>query len=150
MAPSSPLARFLTLLLIPLQPVALLTVLLLAAVLAISLWAGAFGLPLVLILLGWTFKYSFVFLDRLVAGDREAPVLAVEMIVTSMGEARSLLPLIITAFAFFATGAGAFLVGAILSAVAAVLLLAILPAVLAVQGWTGRLAHSVSPSTLRT
>ncbi len=149
MAPSQ-LARFLTLLLIPLRPVPLLTLLLLAAVLAISVWAGPFGLPLVLILLGWTFKYSFVFLDRLVAGDREAPVLAVEMIVTSMGEARSLLPLIITAFAFFATGAGAFLVGAILSAVAAVILLAILPAVLAVQGWTGRLAHSVSPSTLRT
>lgn len=137
-------------LLIPLRAVPLLTILLLAAVLALSVWAGPFGLPLILILLAWAFKYSFAFLDRLVAGDRQAPVLAVEMIVTSMGEARSLLPLIIVAFAFFATGAGVFFIGTIPTAVVAVILLATFPAVLAVQGWTGRLAHSVNPGTVRT
>lgn len=147
MASSSPLTRFL---LIPLRPAALLTIAVLGAVLAVSLRAGVFGIPLVLILLGWTFKYSFAFLDRLVAGDRDAPVLSVEMIVGSFGEARSLLPLIIVAFAFFASGAGAFFAGPVLAALAATLLLAWLPAVLAVQGWTGRLAHSLSPRTCAT
>jgi hypothetical protein len=145
--PSSQLVRFLSLLLIPLRPAALLTVCVLSAVLAVASKAGPFGVPLILILLSWTFKYSFAFLDRLVAGDTEAPVLSVEMVVTSMGEARSLLPLIIVTFVFFASGAGAFLAGALVSGAVAVLLVAFLPAVLAVQAWTGRLAHSVSPRT---
>ncbi|HXR89253.1 MAG TPA: hypothetical protein VN750_03120 [Steroidobacteraceae bacterium] len=144
MTSSSQLTRFL---LIPLRPAALLTTGVLGAVLAVSWRAGVFGIPLILILLGWTFKYSFAFLDRLVAGDREAPVLSVEMIVGSFGEARSLLPLIIVAFAFFASGAGAFLAGPLLAALAATALLAWLPAVLAIQGWTGRLAHSLSLRT---
>lgn len=109
-----------------------------------------FGIPLILILLGWTFKYSFAFLDRLVAGGREAPVLSVEMIVGSFEEARSLMPLILVAFAFFASGAGAFFAGPVLAAMAASILLGCLPAILAVQGWTGRLAHSLSPRTCAT
>jgi len=49
--------------------------------------------------------------------------------------------------AFFASGAGAFLAGPLLAALAATALLAWLPAVLAIQGWTGRLAHSLSLRT---
>ncbi len=77
----------------PLRPVALLTIAALSVVLAFSLQIFPFGIFLALILLSWLFKYSFTFLDQLVSGSTEAPVLS-------------------------------------------------LPAVFAVQGWTGRLEHS--------
>jgi len=137
------------LLLIPLKPAGLITLIVLSAVLTASLRAGPFSLPLMVILLSWFFKYSFALLDRLSGGHTEAPVLSVEMIVGSMGEFRWLVPLILVAVAFFATGAGLFLLGAAVMTIAALALLACLPAVLAVQGWTGRLSHSLNPRIWR-
>jgi hypothetical protein len=148
-ATQSRFVRSLTLLLIPLRPAALLSICVLAAVLAAAAQVGAFGLPLILILLTWLFKYSFAFLDRLVAGDTEAPVLSVDMLLGSIRELRSLVPLILVTVAFFASGAAAFLVGALLAAGAAAALAALLPAVLALQGWTGRLTYSLSPHAWR-
>ena len=137
--------RYGLLLLIPLKPAGLITVVVLSAVLTASLRAGPFGVPLIAILLSWFFKYSFAFLDKLATGDNRSPVLSVEMIVGSMGEFRWLVPLILVAVAFFASGAGSFLLGAAVEVIAALALLAYLPAILTVQGWTGRLSHSLNP-----
>ncbi|MGH8217279.1 MAG: hypothetical protein ACREUT_01725 [Steroidobacteraceae bacterium] len=142
-------AHYLKLLLIPLRPAALCTLIVLSAVLGVALKVGPFGLPLVFILMTWLFKYSFAFLDALVAGASEAPVLSMEMITGSMGELRSLVPLFLVALAFFASGAGRFWLGLAIETVVAAALLGCLPAVLAVQGWTGRLAYSLSPDTCR-
>lgn len=142
-------AHYLKLLLIPLRPAALCTLVVLSAVLGIALKVGPFGLPLVFILLTWLFKYSFAFLDALVAGESEAPVLSVEMITGSIGESRSLVPFVLVLLAFFLSGAGRFWLGMALEIAVASALLACVPAVLAVQGWTGRLAYSLSPSICR-
>lgn len=141
--------RYLPGLLIPLRPAGLVTLIVLSAALAASLLAGPFGVPLILILLSWFFKYSFAYLDRLASGQTQAPVLSVEMIVGTLGEFRWLVPLILVCAAFFLSGAGSHLLGAVLDGVAALGLLACLPAVLVIQGWTGRLSHSLNPRIWR-
>jgi hypothetical protein len=136
--------------LIPLRLAGACTLIVLSALLAVSLKAGLFGIPAVLILMTWFFKYSFEFLDALVAGRTEAPVLSLETITGSLGEFRCLLPLILVIAAFFATGAARFFAGFAAAAVIAACLLVCLPAVLAVQGWTGRLSYSLNPRTCLT
>jgi hypothetical protein len=133
------------LLFLPLGPAPLATLIALSITLRLSMLAWGYGLPLMLILLSWLCKYSFVFLDRLIAGDAELPVLSVEMILGSLGEWRSLLPLIVAIIYFLTSGAGMLwigLVGAVLLTIAAIVCV---PAVLAVQGWTGSLQQSLSP-----
>jgi hypothetical protein len=147
--PPSTQRRYLALLLIPAQPAALLTLLVLSATLALSLLTRAAGIPLILILLSWFFKYSFALLDSSMAGETLAPVLSIEMIGGAWGEWRSLLPLVIVVVAFFATGTGAFVAGEWAAAVLAIAAAACLPAVLAVQAWTGSAAQNLSPSLCR-
>jgi hypothetical protein len=141
--------RYGRLLFIPLRPAGLITLIALSVVLTASLMVGLAGVPLIVILLSWFFRYSFAFLDRLSGGNTDAPILSVEMIVGSMGEFRWLVPLILVVIAFFVSGAGSFLLGAVVGAVAALGLLVCLPAVLAIQGWTGRLSHSLNPRSWR-
>jgi hypothetical protein len=143
------LSRYLALLLIPLRPAVLCTLIILGAALAAALKAGPFGLPLIVILSIWLFKYSFIFLDRVVSGGSEAPVLSLEMISSSMGDLRTLLPLIVVLFALFASGAAMLLMGTAAAITFAAVLLYCLPAVIAVQGWTGRLTQSLSLQTCR-
>ncbi len=135
----------LSLLVMPLRRVPLLTICALSVALAFAFKAWVFGLPLILMLSSWLLKYSFVFLDELVAGATAPPVLSVEMIVGSLGEWRSLMPLIIVTIAFFASGAGSFWMAPALSAVLVVAAVAFLPAILAVQGWTGSVGQSLNP-----
>ncbi|HEV7631722.1 MAG TPA: hypothetical protein VGO41_01955 [Steroidobacteraceae bacterium] len=143
--PPDALSRYGFLLLMPLRLAPLITLIVLSFVLTVALRVGVYGLPLVFILLSWLFKYSFVFLDRLVIGDVEPPVLSVEMVMTSLGEWRSLLPLILVIVLFFATGAAEFWVGAAAAVVIAVAAFVWLPAVLALQGWTGSVGQSMNP-----
>ena len=60
------------------------TPLVLVAAFSAGLWlackAGLPGLPLALLLQSWFFKYCFVFLDAIVAGADEPPVLDIEMV----------------------------------------------------------------------
>jgi hypothetical protein len=42
--------------------------------------AGLMGIPLGVLLLSWFFKYGFVMLDSIVAGEAEPPVLSIEMV----------------------------------------------------------------------
>jgi hypothetical protein len=130
---------------LPLQPAGTLTLLFLGVVLTILLKEGLLAIVPLIILMSWYFKYSFALLDDVVVGHYEAPVLSVEMIMASLGEVRLLLPLILVIAAFFAGGAGRYFIGKLGAAVLGVLMLACLPVVLAVQGWTGRLAHSLNP-----
>lgn len=132
-------------LLLPLEPAALVTTLVLAGVLWACFKVLPAGIALMAILLSWFFKYSFALLDQQASGSRRMPVLSIEMIMGTMGEFRWLVPLLLVAAAFFGTGAASFLLGMVISAFAATLLLVMLPAMLVIQGWTGRLAHSLHP-----
>lgn len=129
----------------PLRLAPLVTLIVLGLTLAIALKVGAFGLPLVIILLTWLFKYSFAFLDRLVAGDTEPPVLSLEMVLGAVGEWRSLLPFIVVVVVFFASGAAAYWVGFAAAVIAALFAIVWLPAILALQGWTGGVGQSLNP-----
>jgi hypothetical protein len=130
---------------LPLQPAGALTLLFLGVVVTILSKEGLFAIAPLFILMSCYFKYSFVLLDEVVVGHYEAPVLSVEMILASLGEFRFLLPLILVIVLFFAGGAGQYFIGRIGAALLGVLMLACLPTVLAVQGWTGHLAHSLNP-----
>ncbi len=132
-------------LLIPLRPAGALTLIFIAVLVTVMLKAGMMAIPGVLILGTWFFKYSFAFLDALVNGQTEAPVLSVEMIMASLDEFRFLLPLILTVVAFFAFGAARYFVGTLVAALLGILMILVLPAIIAVQGWTGRLSHSLDP-----
>src|SRR6185437_12132302 len=132
-------------LLMPLRTSGVFTLAFVAVGLTVFLKSGWFALPGALILGTWYFKYSFAFLDALVAGQREAPVLSVEMITASLDEFRFLVPLILCIAAFFAFGAANYFVGTVLALVLGLTMMLVLPAVIAVQGWTGRLLHSFDP-----
>ncbi|HEX4050899.1 MAG TPA: hypothetical protein VHY19_08495 [Steroidobacteraceae bacterium] len=132
-------------LLMPLRAAGVLTLAFVAVGLTVLLRCGWLALPVVLILATWYFKYSFAFLDAQVAGHHEPPVLSVEMIMASLDEFRFLVPLILCIVAFFAFGAANYFVGTIVAIVLALVMWAVLPAVIAVQGWTGRLSHSFNP-----
>jgi len=133
-------------LLMPLRTSGVFTLAFVAVGLTVLLKSGLFALPPALILATWYFKYSFAFLDAMVAGQREPPVLSVEMIMASLDEFRFLLPLILCIVAFFAFGAADYFVGTMLASLFGLVMLLVLPAMIAVQGWTGRLSHSLDPT----
>ncbi len=66
--------------LIPLRTSPLLLMGSFVVLLALGLRAGLLGLPLLIIVVSWFFKYSFVLLDSIVEGRREPPVLSLEMV----------------------------------------------------------------------
>jgi hypothetical protein len=130
---------------IPLRLAPALTIAVLSAALTLAYKAGPFGWPLILILLSWFFRYSFAFLDGMIGGAREAPVLSVEMLLSSLGEWRSLLPLGIAIAIFFGSGATSFWVGTLLTVIACLAVILLVPAVIAIQAWTGKTRQSLSP-----
>jgi len=134
---------------LPLRPAPLLSIVALSLLLALSVLSIPFGFFTMAILLSWFFKYSFTLLDELVSGAQEMPVLSLEIIYGSIGELRSLLPLILVTIYFFVSGAGQFFLGFVVAVCAGLGLLAVLPAVLAIQGWTGRVEHSLDPRVIR-
>jgi hypothetical protein len=134
---------------VPLRLIPLITIVTLSLVLAVCLKVPPFGLPLAIILLSWLFKYSYDFLDALIVGRTEPPVLSVEIIKKSAGEWRSLMPLILVTAAFFISGVATFLYGIVIAVVLVTPLLIVLPAVVAIQAWTGSLNQSLSPKLCR-
>jgi hypothetical protein len=140
------LLRIVVLATIPLRLAPALTLVVLSVVLTLAYKVGPFGWPMMLILMSWFFRYSFEFLDNMIGGAREAPVLSVEMIRSSIGEWRSLLPLTIAIGAFLGSGATSFWFGNFVATLVAIMLIAIFPSVLTIQGWTGKTRQALSPA----
>jgi hypothetical protein len=67
-------------LLLPLHGTPLLLVATFCVGLLLASKAGLMGIPLGFLLLSWFFKYCFVVLDAIVAGESEPPVLSIEMV----------------------------------------------------------------------
>jgi hypothetical protein len=137
--------RYLALLGVPLRPAGAVTLVVLSATLTLALMAGPFGLPLAAILLGWFFKYSLEFLDRVASGNSEAPVLSLETVAKSMGEFRWLVPLGFAILFFFISGVASPWLARVAAAAIALGVVFCLPPMLVIQGWTGRLSHSLNP-----
>jgi hypothetical protein len=105
---------------------------------------GLFGIPLALILSSWYLKYSFAILDAATTGVAEPPVLSVEMI-NPFGERRSMVLLAIVVAVFFASGAARYWFGDIGAVGVGLLAFAVVPGIIAVQGFTGSIIQSLNP-----
>jgi hypothetical protein len=109
--------------------------------------AGFMGIPLGLLLLSWFFKYGFVVLDSIVAGDDEPPVLSMEM-VNPISEQRPLaLALLIIAEGMLVVALQKY--AGLAAGLCAVLVLTwALPANIAVLGITRNPFQAIWPPTL--
>lgn len=134
-------------LLLPWRPAPLLLVGTFSVGFLLAVWARLAGILLAFLLISWFFKYCFVLLDAVVAGEAEPPVLSVEM-VNPFDEQRPLAQaIIIVAGWMLVTFIGA-KAGRPARAFSAALLLAVLPASVAVLGVTRNPFHAVSPRAL--
>jgi hypothetical protein len=127
--------------LVPIHSTPLLLVVTFAFGLKLAVAAGLAGFPLAFLLFSWFFKYCFVLLDSVLAGDDEPPVLSIEM-VNPVSEQR---PLVLAALAMVE--------GLLLWRVrpaALIAMAAVLPAQVAMLGFTGNIFKAVWPPSLFT
>ncbi|MGH8219451.1 MAG: hypothetical protein ACREUT_12955 [Steroidobacteraceae bacterium] len=132
----------------PLVLVGILTVALAFCVRALLM--GLMGLMALLpaiLLISWFFKYCFVLLDSAVAGDEEPPVLAVEML-NPFDEQRPLAQAILIAAGWGLASWLGVRLGRPALVVTAALMLAALPASVAVLGMSGNPLRAAYPVTL--
>jgi hypothetical protein len=137
-------AAILRYLAIPLRTAPLLLIGTFSVLLVVAARAGIVGIPLALIVLSWFSKYSFVLMDHLADGVAEPPVLSIEM-VNPLSEQRPMILLLMTIGLFYASDAASYWVGERGALVLLVVVAAILPAVVAVQGATGTVVQSLNP-----
>jgi hypothetical protein len=109
--------------------------------------AGFGGWLLGLMLVSWFFKYCFILLDAIVTGASEPPVLSIEM-VNPVDEQRPLGQALIIAGGVALSFELGRLVGPVLGALSAALLLLLLPASIATLGMTGNLLRAAWPPEL--
>jgi hypothetical protein len=113
----------------------------------VAIKAGFTGIPLGLLLFSWFFKYCFVLFDSVVAGEEEPPVLSIEM-VNPISEQRPLVLAVLVVAEAILVAALPARSGAAFAAVIA--LTAILPAHIAVLGFTRNVAKAIWPPALFT
>ena len=136
--------RYLTL---PLHAAPLLLVAIFSVLLRLAMHAGLLGLPAVLIVGSWFFKYAFMLLDHAVQGRPGAPVLSVEA-ANPFGEMRPLLYGLIVGAFYLATAALGEATSPALASGLRLLGLLALPAILATHAITGSYAESLNPATV--
>ena len=132
---------------LPFHPAPLLLVAIFAVLLRLALHAGLLGLPALLIIGSWFFKYAFLLLDHAAHGRPGAPVLSMED-ANPLGEMRPLLYGASVAVFCLATAAlGEVTSPELVSALRLLGLLA-LPAILATHTITGSFAEALNPATV--
>jgi hypothetical protein len=115
--------------------------------LVVAARAGLMGIPLGLLLLSWFFKYCFVVLDSIVAGEAEPPVLSIEM-VNPIGEQRPLALALLIILEGMLVSALQKHVGLAAGLCAVLVLTWALPANIAVLAVTRNPFHAIWPPTL--
>src|SRR4030095_3760526 len=131
----------------PLGPASLLLIAVVAVLLTLGWRAGWLGVPLLLIVLSWFFKYAFVVLDTAARGLGEPPVLAVEMI-NPLDEQRQLGLLLLIGIFYGATAALEPIAGKPVVLLLRGIALALLPACTAVLGSSSSIVTAVNPRVL--
>lgn len=134
---------------VPARPVPLVLVVVFSVGLTFASFGGLLGLPLLLILWSWTFKYGFITFDAVSRGFSEPPVLSLEM-VNPVNEQRPLGMLAIVLVFFGATLWLQKWVGPVAVGVLRMIALVLLPASVAALAVTGRLLDAVNPKLLFT
>lgn len=131
-------------LLMPFHAVPLILVAVFAVLGSYCIAGKVIGIPGDIILLSWFFKYLYVLLDAVVAGQEELPVLSVEML-NPVDEKRPLLQAIIVSLGFIASWWVYHNVGPVSGLLLGALLLAALPANIALLSISDSWLHSLSP-----
>ncbi len=134
-------------LLLPLHVAPLLLVAIFSILLRLGMHAGLLGLPILLIIGSWFFKYAFLLLDHVAEGRPGAPVLSVEA-ANPLGERRPLTYALTAVVFFVGTGAIGELIGP--TAVRAIRLVGLtaLPAIIATHTVTGSFARALHPQAI--
>ena len=118
-------------LLLPFRTAPLLLVVFFTLAWHVAIYAHLFGLLLAILLVSWFFKYCYVLLDSVVTGEREPPVLSIEM-VNPANEQRPLAQVGLIGLAGSLVGLCAIWLGRIPAMALAVVLLIALPATVAI------------------
>jgi hypothetical protein len=142
MPPAGPGAGFPRSLLAPFTPASLLFILPSAVLLNFLQGGGVAGLFGIYLLLAWLLKYGYVLLKHVANGEREAPTVSVEML--SPFEQRPLLQAVVCVGIYWVMRA----FGLANTAVLAVLILAVMPASMAVLGLGYGVLQAVNPLLL--
>ncbi len=110
-----------------------------------ALHAGYFlGIPLALMLTSWFFKYCYVLLDAVVAGQHELPVLSVEML-NPVDEQRPLFQAVMVVFEALACWWVYQHVGPVAGIALGAVLLSALPATVGLLAISDSWVHALSP-----
>ena len=115
----------------------------------LAIKAGFVGIPLGFLLFSWFFKYCFVLFDSVVAGEDEPPVLSIEM-VNPISEQRPLVLAVLVVAEGMLVLALQKSAGSAVAIAAAIALVGILPAHIAVLGFTRNVAKAIWPPALFT
>ena len=134
-------------LLVPLGATPLTLVMTFTVGMVIAANTGWAGIPLGVILISWFFKYCFVLLDSVVAGEDEPPVLSVEM-VNPLSEQRPVLAALLIGFECAGVVLLGHSIGLIAAFAAGVLVVLALPAHLAALSIGRSVFQAVWPPAL--
>ena len=129
---------------LPFHAAPLLLVAIFSVLLRLALHAGLLGLPALLILGSWFFKYAFMLLDHAAEGRPGAPVLTPEA-ANPVGEMRPLAYALAAGVFYMGTGAIGEFLGPTALTVIRVLGLVALPAIIATHTITGSFAQALNP-----
>src|SRR5690349_6639593 len=109
-----------------------LFVVLASALAALALKVGVFGVPLLLIMLTWFFRYGLLMMEYVAWDGAEAPVLEVEML-NPIEQTKSGILLFITGVFFAIFYAAQYWFGKLPGAIVGLVAIGLLPAIAAVQ-----------------
>jgi hypothetical protein len=129
-------------LLVPFHATNLVMVGIFAALLTFCLWAGSWGWFAAWFLQVWVFKYCYVLIQHLADGATEPPVMDTDML--SPGEVRPWIQAALLSIG----GWGCYAIGGATGIVLAIVLLALLPATVAILGFGEAPWQAVNPATL--
>jgi hypothetical protein len=127
----------------PLRTAPLLFIVVFSVLFLIAFSAGLIGIWLGWVLLSGFLNYGFILMDSIANGEREPPVLSIEMM-NPMNGGRWLMMLAIVAAGFFVSDAAVYWLGPVLGTAVGLIAVAILPAVITVQGATGSVVQSLN------
>lgn len=134
---------------LPFRMASLLLVVIFSVLLLLGVNAGLLGIPMLLIIGSWFFKYAFVLLDHAAQGRPDAPVLTPEA-ANPLGEMRPLAYGLAVAVVYLATAALAESFSPRLVSALRLLALAALPAIVATHTITGSWSEALNPRTIAT
>jgi hypothetical protein len=119
-------------------------VVLASALMALALKVGLFGIPLLLIMLTWFFRYGLLMMEYVAWDGAEAPVLEVDML-NPIEQAKSGILLFITGVFFAIFYAAQYWLGNFMGAIVGLAAVGLLPAIAAVQVAKDRALQALDP-----